>query len=581
MIQTWKPFAAFLVAALVLIGAMTSLTVIGHRLDEKAQLANIRADGEQRIRLALWRMDATVGPIIAQENARPYFEYAPFYSAERAYTNMFAPLGPGEVIVPSPLLTYQSQHISIHFQFASDGSLTSPQIPVSNMRDLAETGFKTQESIEEARLHLSEFGSRVPFSLLRDAFAVSAANNDSVDDNNLLIGEKASNEYQQRAKAVQQSITTQITTNRVLMAEPPEMKPAVSASTMKTLWVNGELLFVRSAPVDGKVYLQGCWVDWPALRSELLLSIEDLVADPTLEPAREDLETDINRRLAAAPIRLNTNIGGTINALSPLRIALAAAWACVIAVIAAMGALLWGVLALSERRATFVSAVTHELRTPLTTFQLYTDLLAENRVPDEQKRQSYFETLRNEATRLRHLVENVLAFARLERTPAQQPLESINITDLAERIRPGVEAQCNRVGMKLELDNWNHNGSYIKTNAEMLEQIITNLIDNACKYAATAEDKRITLGCRQTPTRLILSVRDYGPGLHPDAARKLFRPFAKSATEAASSAPGIGLGLALSRRLARSLGGDLRWCSDVAPGCCFECELPAHGTIQN
>ena len=81
----------------------------------------------------------------------------------------------------------------------------------------------------------------------------------------------------------------------------------------------------------------------------------------------------------------------------------------------AIGLVLGGALSLSERRGTFVSAVTHELRTPLTTFRLYTEMLDEGMVASGESQRNYMKTLRSEADRLGHLVENVLSFARLER----------------------------------------------------------------------------------------------------------------------------------------------------------------------
>ena len=69
-------------------------------------------------------------------------------------------------------------------------------------------------------------------------------------------------------------------------------------------------------------------------------------------------------------------------------------------------------------------------------------------------------------------------------------------------------------------------------------------------------------------------MRDHGPGLPPRAIRRLFRPFSKSAHDAAHSAPGVGLGLALSRRLARALGGDLRLDENGPHGACFVLTLP-------
>ena len=72
----------------------------------------------------------------------------------------------------------------------------------------------------------------------------------------------------------------------------------------------------------------------------------------------------------------------------------------------------------------------------------------------------------------------------------------------------------------------------------------------------------------------MLRVRDHGQGISAESAKRLFKPFSKSAQEAAHSAPGIGLGLALCRRLSRSIGGDLRLVTNVTRGACFELRLP-------
>jgi len=93
---------------------------------------------------------------------------------------------------------------------------------------------------------------------------------------------------------------------------------------------------------------------------------------------------------------------------------LIAGWLAAVLAIVAAWLLVAGLLRLSERRASFVSAVTHELRTPLTTFQLYSEMLESGAIK-EDKRGYYFQTLRREAERLSHLVENVLAFSRIER----------------------------------------------------------------------------------------------------------------------------------------------------------------------
>ncbi len=117
--------------------------------------------------------------------------------------------------------------------------------------------------------------------------------------------------------------------------------------------------------------------------------------------------------------------------------------------------------------------------------------------------------------------------------------------------------------------------SAIRTDDAAVEQILLNLFDNACKYAATAEDRRIHLAISAKGNRATFRVRDHGPGISADARGRLFVPFGKSASQAAHSAPGVGLGLSLCRRLAKQLGGRLQLDPDpLTEGACFLLTLP-------
>ena len=90
-----------------------------------------------------------------------------------------------------------------------------------------------------------------------------------------------------------------------------------------------------------------------------------------------------------------------------------------------------------------------------------------------------------------------------------------------------------------------------------LEHILFNLIDNAAKYAAGSEPPVVSIGISNNNNRLEIKVSDFGPGISHAECKKVFRPFHKSAKQAAETKPGVGLGLALSNRLARSMGGKL------------------------
>ncbi len=220
-----------------------------------------------------------------------------------------------------------------------------------------------------------------------------------------------------------------------------------------------------------------------------------------------------------------------------------------------------------------MSAVTHELRTPLTTFRLYTEMLDEGMVQGPDSQRTYFRTLRAEADRLGHLVENVLAYARLERGRATKAHEVVAPAELLDRLVPRLAHRARQAGMELVVGPVNIETS-VHLDLSMVDQVLSNLVDNAVKYAATASDRRIHLDLAAAGRFLMITVSDHGPGVPASMMRRLFRPFSKSAHDAAQSAPGVGLGLALSRRLARSLGGDLRLGENGSHGACFALTIP-------
>jgi signal transduction histidine kinase len=141
---TWIIFAVCILAVLEGLGWVTWRALSLERREREARAA---ASFEQSIRLALWRMESEITPIIAAESARPYFHYIPFYPAERAYTKMFQQVRPNEVLVPSPLLEGSGRFIRLHFQLNEEGRLSSPQAPTGNQRDLAEAQYLDSEYI--------------------------------------------------------------------------------------------------------------------------------------------------------------------------------------------------------------------------------------------------------------------------------------------------------------------------------------------------------------------------------------------------------------------------------------------------
>ena len=586
-IHVWIVFA---VCAAVLLGAVTWVTGVALRLQRSQEEVQRQAQFEEKVRLALWRMDSFLAPLIVQESSWPYFAYTSFYPAERAYNRMFNELQQGEVLVASPLLTRASTNILLHFQLAPNGQLTSPEVP---MEPLPRSARVSAEMLAARRARLAEFNR---FVTRESLFAASPGSAPTQSESGW-VGQALMTANSQRPMQqvqAEQAAETQVLQNNVeLQARAQNYRQVfgnyaqgkqASASAhapaeepMKPVWFGDALVLLRGVTVNGQRYIQGCWLDWAGLQSILLEGSKDLLPAARLEPISTAAPDGSARLLASLPVRL---VPGSVPATSsvsssPLTLALASAWACMLLAAGAVGVLLYSAVSLSERRGAFVSAVTHEMRTPLTTFKLYAEMLAAGIVSEPAKRSAYLNVLCSEANRLSHLVENVLAYARLERGSARRRVERLRLADLLDRVQPRLEEQAERSGMKLVVDaDADALETVVHVDSAAVEQILFNLVDNACKYAADAAEKTIHLEALPESRFAMLRVRDHGRGISAGAARKLFKPFSKSAQEAAQDAPGIGLGLALCRRLSRSLGGDLRLAPIQGSGACFELRLP-------
>jgi signal transduction histidine kinase len=594
----WLWFAACL--AVVLAG-MAWVSAQALRLDRAESDARRQAALEENVRLALWRMDSALAPLVAQESARPYFAFRTFLPLDRAYVEMFnrlaSPAAVGETLAPSPLLQPVSPYILIHFQFLPDGRLASPQVPEGSEYALAVPQHLAAEGFSRATAQLSRVARTVDRRRLLAALPapdqsplelIAPLPEPFLEPQQALSQQaeatpqgKGALEYLRRDRAVQQNtkllVQSQVA-NAAQLPIVPDIEPTdLSGVLMTPLWAGGELLLARRVRAGGQEYVQGCLLDWPAIRAWLVAAVADLLPAADLEPLRAAADDAGDaRRLAALPVRLvpgSLPVDGN-GRVSAVELSVAVAWLCVLIAAAAVAMLLWGVIRLSERRATFVSAVTHELRTPLTTFHMYTEMLAEGMVPEPARRQEYLETLRREATRLTHLVENVLAYARLERGRAAGRVESFALGPLLEQIVPRLVEHARHAGMEIASDfDAGALAAAVRANPSAVEQIVFNLVDNACKYAGAAADRRIHLAARCQGAWVALRVSDHGPGIAPSALKRLFRPFSKSAREAAHSAPGVGLGLALSRRLARDMGAELAL-DRHAGGASFVLSLP-------
>ena len=561
---------AFALSALVLFGALARITAMTLALERSERAALQRATQEENVRIALWRLDATLAELIALENTRPA---ARFRSAAepagltglvrarfevgadrrlRSEPSLAAPVWAAALPVPEQPPRSERRH--------PEAAPEPPPEPVVAEATAPEPVAPAVPAVDEEPQVQQEVVSQTDLEKIptaRDPWAILQSTPGVLTDRINVGG----NESGQQSAYTQEDLNTQSFQRRKELAQqsnlvrPASAPPGVEVeSAFEARWMGGDLILLRRVRRGDERLLQGTWLDWPALRAFLLAQVEPVVPASTLEPVSR-IEQDPGRRLALLPARL---VPGPMPETeprdwTPVRLGIAVGWAAAVLGLVGVGSLLKASVTLSQRRADFVSAVTHELRTPLTTFRLYTEMLADGMVPAEE-RPSYLAILKREADRLGHLVNNVLTFSRLERRAAATRIELLPLADLLERVVPRLQDRSAQEGIALEVESGTGEAK-VSVDVASVEQILLNLVDNACKYAP-GQPLHLAASLRGRYT--VLRLHDQGPGIDPRDRKRIFRPFHRSAARAAGSAPGVGLGLSLSRRLARQMGGDLR-----------------------
>ena len=229
---------------------------------------------------------------------------------------------------------------------------------------------------------------------------------------------------------------------------------------------------------------------------------------------------------------------------------------------------------LARQQQDFVSAVSHELKSPLTSIRMYGEMLKEGWANDE-KRQSYYEYIHDEADRLSRLIANVLQLAQITRNEPQFDLKPTKVAELLSNTESKISSQVERAGFVLRLAvEEGADQATIQVDQDCFAQIVINLVDNAIKFSRNADKKTIDIHCKRTgDDRILFTVRDYGPGIPKDQMKKIFEMFYRSESEMTRETVGTGIGLAIVHQLSVAMGGDVDL-ANAQPGAEFSFWFP-------
>jgi signal transduction histidine kinase len=222
-----------------------------------------------------------------------------------------------------------------------------------------------------------------------------------------------------------------------------------------------------------------------------------------------------------------------------------------------------------RERERFVSTVAHELRTPLTGLGGYLDLLADGAIDDPDVGREFIGRGRGIVERMALLVGDLLELSRIESGSLRLDIEPVSLAEACDRamapLGPIAAGRDIRlvVGLPPRIRT-------VRADRRRVEQIVTNLAGNACKFAPAGG--LVEVNGRVDGPAAIVIVRDDGPGIQRDDHERVFRPFAR--LDGHERVPGTGLGLSISRDLARAMGGDIAVASVAGSGSSFVLGLP-------
>jgi len=223
-------------------------------------------------------------------------------------------------------------------------------------------------------------------------------------------------------------------------------------------------------------------------------------------------------------------------------------------------------LKLSERQNNFLLSVTHELKTPLAANRLYIQTVLKRDLSKDQFDQLLIKA-NEENDRLERMIDNILNASRLENRALQLTKESFDLHKLSQSSIDRFQQLSPKTTFSLDVPE----NTSVRGDRLLIETVLTNLIENALKYAG--HDANITVYGKRKGTSTSFGIKDNGPGVYSADQEKIFSKFYRSGNEDTRTQKGSGLGLYIVRELVRLHGGKISYKDNTPTGANFQIEI--------
>lgn len=228
-------------------------------------------------------------------------------------------------------------------------------------------------------------------------------------------------------------------------------------------------------------------------------------------------------------------------------------------------------------RQAFLANVSHELRTPLTSITAYTETLLDGGLNDKDNALRFLHTIHRNAERMRNLVNDISELSLIESGAVQLRFDYLSLRSVVNEVFTGLAPRSQK--QHVQLRNEVPEDSYVMADRRRLEQILTNLIDNAIKF--NKPHGEVVVSSSTTAAFIEIRVRDTGAGIAPEHLPRVFERFYRIDKARSRELGGTGLGLAIVKHLTRAHGGDAELRSEFGQGCEFIIKLPNRKTPES
>ncbi|HHY71666.1 MAG TPA: cell wall metabolism sensor histidine kinase WalK [Bacillus bacterium] len=228
---------------------------------------------------------------------------------------------------------------------------------------------------------------------------------------------------------------------------------------------------------------------------------------------------------------------------------------------------------LDKLRNDFIANVSHELRTPIAMLQGYSEAIIDDIASTEEEKKEIAQIIYDESLRMGRLVNELLDLARMESGRIELHLETVEVTKYFDRIIRKFQGVTKEHGVDLKIKISDNEGTMV-IDADRIEQVLTNLIDNAIRH--TSEGGAVALIVDSFPGGFQISVKDTGSGIPEEDLPFVFERFYKADKARTRGRSGTGLGLAIAKNIVEAHHGHISVQSKLGEGTTFSFFIPRH-----